>query len=198
MSLVTGTVIRPPNLNASSSSIPSQKLTKKQKKSLAFRERKTEKQNRDKKTAEACNTNDDDQYGLAEMDVNAIPAMEDQDLLGEASDNIQVEGVLGSEKRKLGKEKGGKGDKSQGKRSSKDGAEAVGVAAQVGKGKKRKREAEDVEAEVEDGVVGNGGKGRKRKKAAKKEDGEGEGEDDKTNQRFILFVGMAISFPSAP
>ncbi|KAJ2912151.1 hypothetical protein MD484_g8262, partial [Candolleomyces efflorescens] len=186
MSLVTDTINRPPSLNASSSSSnPSQKLTKKQKKGLAFRERKSGKQ---KKTANSTHE-DEDEYGLPEMDVISIPAIEDEVLVGVAGGSVQVEGVLGSTKGKVSKEKGGQGDKSKGKRSSKDGKEAVGVAAQVGKGKKRKREEGDLEgdeAEVESaGGVGDGEKGRKRKKG----DGQGDGVEDKGKQRFILFVG---------
>ncbi|RXW22594.1 hypothetical protein EST38_g3285 [Candolleomyces aberdarensis] len=191
MSFVADTIKRPPNLNASSSSSnPSQKLTKKQKKSLAFRERKTGKQSRDTKSTGNPSTNEDeDEYGLAEVDVNAIPAMEDEVLPGVAGGSVQVEGVLGEEKGKQGKAKRDKGDKSKGKRPNQDGAEAVGVAAQAGKGQKRKREAD--EAEVDGAGVGDGEKGRKRKKAAKKEeeDGEGEGERNRAKQKFILFVG---------
>jgi hypothetical protein len=193
MSLVTDTINRPPSLNApSSSSNPLQKLTKKQKKGLAFRERKSGKQ---KKTADPTHQ-DQYEYGLAEMDFNAIPAMEDEVLVGVAGGSVQVEGVLGAAKGKVGKEKGGKGDKSKGKRASKDAEEAVGVVAQVGKGKKRKREEGDIEggeAEVEGaGGAGDGEKGRKRKKAVKKVDGEGDGEEDRGKQRFILFVGMSL------
>ncbi|KAF6766603.1 hypothetical protein DFP72DRAFT_1057751 [Ephemerocybe angulata] len=200
MSLVPPTLINTgaaATPSASSSSDPSsnKKLTKKQQKAQAFRDRKSGKVVEKPKKGSDKKRNED--YGdLSEMDANAIPAMEDQDLAGEARGDVEMAGVLDQAQGRVGKAKGGKADKGKGKRTGEHGEEALGGAAQLGKpGKKRKREEEeDVEMEI-DGEV-KAGQSKKKKKAEQKEGGEEEQEKDSKKgtrkdgkQRFILFVG---------
>lgn len=191
MSLVQPTPISAgPSSSAPSASSSQKKLTKKQQKALAFRDRKS-----GGKKSKGGSGKDDD---LAEMDVNAVPTMEDQDLAGLAGGEVEVGAVLDQAKDKERGKKGDKAAKGKGKHTDEDGRETMEVDAQLGKkangGKKRKRE-EDSEEKGE-GVVamevdGEGEKSvgaqpKKKKKAAK--EGDERGEDDR-KQRFILFVG---------
>ncbi|KAF4623130.1 hypothetical protein D9613_002167 [Agrocybe pediades] len=160
-----------------------QKLTKKQKKGLAFRERKSGK----------------GKNGLDDMEANAVPAMEDQDIAG--SDSHPVE-APGADHKKKGKEDGnkvghegtGKEGKAGGKGKGKAEAGDVSVSVEkVGKGasaKKRKREEDD------DGVAEVEGKGdgkEKSKKTSKRKktggDKPADGKEAPSKQRFILFLG---------
>jgi nucleolar protein 6 len=145
-----------------------QKLTKKQKKGLAFRERKTGKR-----------------HDLSEMEANAIPAVEDQDLAGADGDAIEV---AGSDYKKAGKAvDNAVGDEGKRKESK------------VGSKGKGKAERQDVPVPVE---VVKKEKKRKREGAQDSEDSQSKkrkrvDDNDKTpgdlekagKQRFILFVG---------
>ena len=143
----------------------STKLTKKQKKGLAFREKKTRKRK--------------GEDGLAED--NAVPISEDQDALDEPEGADTVEGkatihkthskaetVKASEKRKTAGEKmteiqGGEGQQKKRKRAATLDAEEVKQTA------KRKRKMDDgVEVDEKDST--------------------------KPTQRFILFVGMLPTY----
>ena len=148
-----------------------QKLTKKQKKGLAFRERKTGKRQ--------------DRDDLSEMEANAIPAMEDQDLAG--ADGGAVE-VAGGDYKKTGQAVDN-AIRDEGKRKE----------SKVGSKGKGKAERQDVPVPVE--VVKKETK-RKREGAQDSQDGQSKkrkrmDDNDKTpgdlekagKQRFILFVG---------
>lgn len=146
-----------------------QKLTKKQKKGLAFRERKTggKRQGR---------------HDLSEMEANAIPVVEDQDIAG--ADGGEIE-VARDDHKKTGKAVDNAiGDEGKRKESK------------VGSKGKGKAERQDVPVPVE--VV----KKRKREVAQDSQDSQSKkrkrvDDNDKTpgavekagKQRFILFVG---------
>ncbi|KAF8167701.1 hypothetical protein B0H34DRAFT_792396 [Crassisporium funariophilum] len=153
-----------------------QKLTKKQKKGLAFRERKT--------TGKRQEKND-----LTEMEANAIPTMEDQDLAGDDSNTAEAAGVEDPKKRKeRNDESGSKERRKEGKVSSKGKgkaeAEDVPVSDALVKSTKRKREGE-----AEQTPDANPSKAPKRKKGVNGAEA-GETKDTKAaKQRFILFVG---------
>ncbi|KIM47808.1 hypothetical protein M413DRAFT_439487 [Hebeloma cylindrosporum] len=151
-----------------------QKLTKKQKKGLAFRERKAGKRP----------ARDD----LSEIEANAIPVVEDQDLAGGDGDTIEVErddykktgkavdNAIGDEGKRKESKVGSKGKGEAEKQGVPDPVEVVK------KEKKRKRESETAEGD------GQSKKTAKRKRLDA---------DEKTpvdtekagKQRFILFVG---------
>jgi nucleolar protein 6 len=176
MSLVTPAPVS--TLSSSAPSSSSQKrLTKKQQKALAFRDRKSGKRTKG-------SSKDDD---LAEMDANAIPAMEDQDLASLTGGEVEVAAVLDQAQ---DQERGKKGDttsKGKGKRKGEDGDAKVEVAAKLGGKRKREQdeegEGEGVAMDVDGGVEVEKGQPRKKKKQAGKE-----GEDSR-KQKFILFVG---------
>jgi len=168
-----------------------QKLTKKQKKSLAFRDRKSGKK------ASSSAKNDGD--GALDMDDNAVPVSEDQDLA--AMDVDVVEPAAGKGKGKSGaaapeKEKNSASAKGKGKGKAAEastGPADSGEPAKAGKSKKRKREDEE---EGEGAAEGATVKKKKAKKA--KEGGDKPGEETaegkkkeaaNKNQRFILFLG---------
>lgn len=170
-----------------------QKLTKKQKKALAFRDRGKKKPTStdDVSTTHRASHAGNDGDDLVEVEDNAIPVMEDQDIADMQSSSVEVEGG-----NKVGKKRGGdssqKGDeagsgKGKGKakvRAEKDGVgDAAPALKNKGKdvSKKRKRDDEDADGEGEQDVK----KQLKKKKTAK----EGEEEEDRKAQRFILFVG---------
>lgn len=152
-----------------------QKLTKKQKKGLAFRERQSSK----RKPGDAT---------IADMDDNAVPIMEDQDLATISGDGLQIEGDPKQTKSttSTGEVEKGSGQ-SEGKGKEKRKQES-GLDVESNGPRKRKRESEvDVEEVKKSAVV-------KRKKSGDEESGEGVGKDvgsttAQQKQRFILFVG---------
>jgi len=153
-----------------------QKLTKKQKKGLAFRERKTGKRQ--------------DRNELSEMEANAVPVVEDQDIAGGYGDTIEV---AGDDHKKKGKAVGdavrdeGKRTESKVGSKGKSKAERQDVPVPVEAVKKRKREAEATE-EAQDLHDSQPKKAVKRKKVDDKVKSTGD-MDKAGRQRFILFVG---------
>jgi len=153
-----------------------QKLTKKQKKGLAFRERKTGKRQR----------LDD----LSKMEANAVPVMEDQDFAGADGDTVEV---AGDDYKKTGKAVDNTiGDEGK-RKESKVGSKGKGKAEKQGvpvpvevvkKEKKRKAEAETTEGAQD----GQSGKVAKRKRMDDSDKTPGDMEKG-GKQRFILFVG---------
>lgn len=145
-----------------------QKLTKKQKKGLAFRERKTGKRQ-----------GPDD---LSDMEANAIPVVEDQDLAGADGDEIEV---AGDDYKKTGKAVdnaiGDEGKRKESKVGSKGKgkAEKQGVPVPVEVVKKRKREG------LQDS---QDSQSKKRKRMDDNDKTPGDMEKA-GKQRFILFVG---------
>ena len=106
------------------------KLTKKQKKALAFRERKGGKGGKD------AASND--------MEGNELPEMEIQDIVDEQGDEVEDENVDEKKEEEVPRSK-----KAKGKEKEKERGEEDSVAPQ--KSKKRKRENEgDVETKAED------------------------------------------------
>ena len=159
-----------------------QKLTKKQKKGLAFRERKTGKR-------QPSTANQREKDGIDDMEDNAVPAMEDQDHIGADGGEAEVEGVddkkagkaRGHQEGDVGRREEGKvGGKGKSKAKEEDVREPVSVLKKSGK---RKREIEGEEEDEEKEKDDTAKKLTKRKKVA------GGEQDDKGKQRFILFVG---------
>jgi nucleolar protein 6 len=161
----------------------SQKLTKKQKKSLAFRERKQSKS----RSFRAG-------HGL-EVENSGLPVMEVQDLAGLQSGGLEgqelEERSTGAGKRVDAEErkKGGKVDRKSDRQHPKD---VVGTAAKESK-KRKREEAQEVCAAV---------RRPKRKKseavAESREDEDAEAGEKKplkgeAKQRFILFLGMSLA-----
>ncbi|KAJ3507180.1 hypothetical protein NLJ89_g6451 [Agrocybe chaxingu] len=171
-----------------------QKLTKKQKKGLAFRERKS-----GGKRQPQGRKGDNE---LDEMEANAVPAMEDQDIA--AGDGDKAEGT-GAEHEKAGKA-GWDAQRDEGKRKEgkvgrkgkgKAEAEDVRVSEPVLKktGKRKREDGDEDEGEGEGGEDGEDGAGKKKssKKPAKRKKGSeedaGDAKKDTSKQRFLLFVG---------
>jgi nucleolar protein 6 len=167
----------------------SQKLTKKQKKGLAFRERKTGKRHGTKRNE------------LDDMEANAVPAMEDAGLAGDDGGQAEAAGDDRPAKGKAGGDKeGGEGQRQEGKVGRKGKGKAapedVPIAVEAVKkaaGQKRKREAEE-EGAAEGGETaaekGTTKKSTKRKKTDGESKSQPEGKDKPAKQRFILFLGM--------
>ncbi|KAF8973613.1 hypothetical protein BDZ97DRAFT_1647687 [Flammula alnicola] len=163
-----------------------QKLTKKQKKGLAFRERKSGKQQR--------------RDELSAMETNAVPAVEDQDITGHHSDTVEIGGDVRQTKGNAvddtigskGQPKEGKvGGKGKGKAKTEDVPVAVEVVRKASKKRKREEEA----AEAAKGVEGVAEENPTKKSAKRKKVGEetkakaGESTEKSSKQRFILFLG---------
>ncbi|KDR85403.1 hypothetical protein GALMADRAFT_54100 [Galerina marginata CBS 339.88] len=152
-----------------------QKLTKKQKKGLAFRERKIGKA----------------KNGHSDTEDNAVPFMEDQDRAGSDGDTPEVAG--GGDKKKgkatgvaVGDEVKRKEGRAGSKGTRKTEAEDVPVSVEMTSlGKKRKR-GNDETGRAEGS--GQPKKALKRKKTDGGADETGEKKND-TKQRYILFVG---------
>lgn len=182
MSLVTPAPV--PTLSSSAPSSSSQKkLTKKQQKALAFRDRKS-----GKKTKGSSKDVD-----LAEMDANAIPTMENQGLASLTGGEVEVAAILDQAQDQECGKKGNTISKGKGKCKGEDGDAKVEVATKLGRKRKREQdeevgEGEGVAMEVDGGVKGEKGEPRKKKKQAGKEGVEAAG--DSRTQKFILFVGM--------
>lgn len=149
------------------------KLTKKQKKGLAFRERKTGKGK--------------GENGLAHSEDNDVPVLEDQDAFDAEGPSMAVEAVVEKKAKKLpsaGKEK----EKSSGKRKAEEeGGE---------KSKKRK-----LDSTVDADNTGSQEKPSNAKRKIHVDNGAEAGEKkvakaSAAKQRFILFVGMSSSIPS--
>ncbi len=170
----------------------SQRLTKKQKKGLAFRERKTGKRQQGKGRH---------RNGLSGMEYNAIPSMEGEALLGLDGDPAQDQGIPHKEDSKTCRhEEGDVVQHKKGKGGSKGKGDAekedVSVSVAVLKGKKRMREDEGIEAEGREGRAEVEGRSKtKRKKVAEGEEEEEEEEEEEKQQKnqpkqkFILFIG---------
>jgi len=143
-----------------------QKLTKKQKKGLAFRERKTGK---NKNAAEG------------DMDIhdNAVPILENQDIAGLYGSEVEDERVEKKESKST----------SGSHQTSSKGKEKAIEESLVGKTKKRKREAADLEFGQIETTMGE--RSQKRKKGGSKDDplDNTEKVQGQGKQRFILFVG---------
>lgn len=168
-----------------------QKLTKKQKKGLAFREGKAGKRKGN---------------GVPDMEDNAVPAMEDQ---GHAGDDGGAVEIRGDDRQKTGKEVDNKvrdegkrsDDKTAGKGKGKAAEEDARESAQVVKkevSKKRKRE-NDESGEGEEGAEDK--KSSSGAKATKKKKGGADAKEEKekpSKQRFILFLGVCVYFREYP
>ncbi|KAL0951470.1 hypothetical protein HGRIS_008158 [Hohenbuehelia grisea] len=164
------------------------KLTKKQKKSLAFRERGS------KGKSKSSNADHDAAAAAADDGILDVPVAEDQD---QAMAEVQ-EGVSDTSPPRAHRAAGDAQDKPSRRAGEKKRARGE-VEAVVGpeKTKKRKREAAEEEGASE--AVVEGVETKKRKTKAKKPADKGEGgtEDaeekdeakDKGKQRLILFVG---------
>ena len=148
-----------------------QKLTKKQRKGLAFRERTTGKRHL--------------KNGLIEMENTAVPIMEDQDIASAHCDTLQVE------KKQREVDKSARVSDKQGRVASTSkgtgGAEEKDVSAsvEVVKTTKRKRAHED--GVEEDHTL----EFQSRKVLKKKKDSDVK--KTAVKQRFILFVGSHFS-----
>jgi hypothetical protein len=170
----------PAHLFFSSTMSSPPRLTKKQKKAVAFRERKTGKGN--------SREQDDD---------NDIPILEDQDMVDADVTQTEVQPMVVEKKKKKPEtnetELSGKSkDKGKGKgKAESDGGEGL-----VGKAKKRKR---DVDVDMDEALEKPEG-GRKTTKRTKTMDNaEGYGTEKvkgkakpQIKQRFILFVGKTL------
>jgi hypothetical protein len=150
------------------------RLTKKQKKATAFRER-TGKKGKGKlnpvpRTKTGGDDDDDD-------DANAVPAMEDQGLVGDAGDAAgDTEGDKGGVKSpKTASLGAGKTTKKKRRRGEDGDAEAGPVAKRARGSKKTPTPADDEDDEARAGV----------NEVEKNEGGK---------QRFILFVGMSVIY----
>lgn len=161
------------------------KLTKKQKKSLAFRDRKTGKRQHPNDEKQKRNEHDS-------MEGDAYPALAGQDIFGLDSSEDQAEGnaheedgaTVGYEEGDAVQRKKGKvGKQGKGKTENED----VPLSVAVLKGKKRKREDED---DREVGVAQGGVKNAKQMDSGKVLDNENK--KDNTRQKFILFIGEYV------
>lgn len=145
-----------------------QKLTKKQKKGLAFRERKTGK---NKNVVEG------------DMDIhdNAIPILENQDLAGLHGAEVEGERVEKKESKST----------SSSHQTSSKGKEKAIEESLVGKTKKRKRQAVDLESEKLETTAEE--TSQKRRKGGNNimdgPPGNTQTVQGQGKQRFILFVG---------
>ncbi|KAF9527745.1 hypothetical protein CPB83DRAFT_814913 [Crepidotus variabilis] len=169
------------------------KLTKKQKKGLAFRERKG------KSTSTSTSSKHSTlKKNVSDLDHNAYPAMEDQDLLGldggegeVRGDEDEKQGEEGKDKERNEEERKESGKIGKGKRKA--ATEDVHVPVAVlkdGKGKKRKREeGEGVEENKETEAGGKKGSNKTKRKKVDGEAADTGDQNDSTKQRFILFVG---------
>jgi len=193
MSLLAAPIKTGPGPAPSSTSSQS-KLTKKQKKALSFRERKSSGKSSKKEPQALPDIEDDNE--LAQMDTIPVSLVEDADKSRGSSSAVQVAGILDSQKGKSGNTKRDPGDKGKGKRAGGNGKEEVEDASEVGKAKKRKREEEqgmvvDGDAEEKEGKSRN-----KKVKTGREGEENGDGGEEKSSgrkggkQRFILFVGM--------
>ncbi|KAJ6621106.1 hypothetical protein B0H10DRAFT_2163237 [Mycena sp. CBHHK59/15] len=157
-----------------------QKLTKKQKKGIAFRDRKGKPRPHG------------DPSGLED---NEVPVLEVQDLLDVQADSPSLE--LAPKQNKLVAPKNGK-DAFKGKEKEKEKAKDPVAPSQAQRKRKRNDAAVDGEMDVAEASQGQGGDGPKRKKA-KGSPGEaqvagdeakgGKSTPGQVKQRFILFVG---------
>jgi nucleolar protein 6 len=175
-----------------------QKLTKKQKKSIAFRER-------GKTSAHPKHSNEEED--------NAIPVVELQDI-DEVRDTASVTVVT----REGGKEGESKGEKKRKAGISGENEKILGkgkgkAVEAEGKGVKRKREVKDDHEGYEEEKVGEGqferkakrpkeggqdSKGVPKRKKLKRTEGDAEdlvgGDNSLGKQRLILFVGMSFQY----
>ena len=159
-----------------------QKLTKKQKKGLAFRERKSGRRH---------------EQDELEMEANAVPAMEDEDITGDVGNTAQISGNDDKEKGKTVDDTGrGEGERQEskvggkvkGKGKGENGFDAVEVARQGTRKRKREEDGEDTVGVKESSETTALTKSAKRMKIGE----EGIGKESKGKQRFILFLGMFI------
>lgn len=147
---------------ATTTTTQSPRLTKKQKKGIAFRERKHHK--------------DKSKHVDPEVAGLQVPIEENLDSAEIEDDNMEVEKVVSSEPRPSR-------DSSRGNRDEKTNCNGVGRDGKV-VGKKRKREEEGEEGQ-------KGGKPQqKKRKGGSGNEKVGEEGKNQGKQRFILFVGM--------
>ncbi len=152
-----------------------QKLTKKQKKSLAFRERKAVSKRQQGKERH--------KNELISMECNSIPVMEGESVLACDGRTVEDQGVTHQAD---GKARDDEERHEVQRKKGKDGArnaekEDVRFSVTVLKGKKRKREdGSEGEADRQEVVAS------KRRKSVEADDEEMK---DKSRQRLILFVG---------
>ena len=163
-----------------------QKLTKKQKKSLAFRERKSASKRQQGKERH--------KNELISMECNSIPVMEGESVLACDGCTVEGQGVTHQADGKAHDDEERRQVQRKKRKGSSTGAEKEDVrfSDAVLKGKKRKREDGGTEGEAEEEVA------RKRRGSI---GGETDDEEkDNSKQRFILFIGRltilfdAISF----
>jgi len=170
------------------------KLTKKQKKSLTFRERKSGKRSKTTEAPDAAKSFVDGDDELAEMDANALPAMEDQDIAGMEGDSVEV----GAVPSKAGGEaaKGVQGGRVVPKKKKVE----VPVEAKVGEavGKPEPRSKDKGKGKAKDDTPRDAPQAVKKRKRDEDEEEDEKGEEKMSKkskkgdikQRFILFVGM--------
>jgi nucleolar protein 6 len=171
-----------------------QKLTKKQKKALAFRDRGKKKSTATTSDASATKRTshaDDDIGGdLMEVEDNAIPVLEDQDIADLQGSSVEVEGgdKVGKKRGGDSSQKGGEAGSGKGKGKAKVRTDKAGLgdAASPGENKgkdiSKKRKRDDQDEAGEDGS-------NVKKQPKKKKTKDGEEDEDRKAQRFILFVG---------
>lgn len=157
---------------------PLQKLTKKQKKTLAFRGRTTGKRN--------------SRNGQIEMETTAVPIMEDQDIASMHRDTMEHPVIQNKKKCKEGDETGqvfddGKQGRIEGKGNGRAEEKDVSVSMEVVKTTKRKRGGENGEQEDQ---ISESRKVLKRKKG--NDVTQSSETKEKIKQRFILFVGSHL------
>jgi nucleolar protein 6 len=161
--------VQPPLDSAPAAMSAPQKLTKKQKKGIAFRDRKTNK----------SRPNGSDPAGLED---NEVPVLEVQDLADGEDDSPAVEVAT----------KKGKSVDQKSKETRKGKEKAKDSVAPSPAQKKRKRDPAAVDGEV-DAAAGQGQDGEiqgpKRKKAKGGNEDSAKEAKAEVKQRFILFVG---------
>ncbi|GLB35953.1 putative RNA recognition motif containing protein [Lyophyllum shimeji] len=149
-------------------SVPA-KLTKKQKKGIAFRERKAGK-GRSK-------------HGAVHSEDNDVPVLEEQDTLDFGDASVEMENVVKGKKSNPATQVSGSSNPVKGKQKADE---------EIGKSKKRKRDAREEQDEEVD-VTGEGKPSAKRKKSVGEAEGAGEEvaptPKSEGKQRYILFVG---------
>lgn len=166
------------------------KLTKKQKKSLAFRTHKT--------TKRQHRNDQEHKNGLTSMGDDAYPTLEDQDIRALDGGEVEVEGDAHEED---GAPVGYKEGNAVQRKKSKVGKQIKGateeedvpvvVAVLKEKDLKRKREGEG------EGEEGHGKAKKAKQTSAAEKEVDNEKTKDKTKQKLILFVGGSFLLGTA-
>lgn len=156
------------------------KLTKKQKKGIAFRERKTGAR-RSK-----------DGNGTHNSEDNDVPIMEDQDALAAEGAPMEMEEADQGKKSKSASKVSRDDDRAKGKHKATADEEGDTDTERSGKTKKRKRQ--DADVDVPD-VAADEKPVAKRKKSVEEagESGQNTKVAAKSKQRFILFLGEKVA-----